>query len=81
MLYLHLYLHACPYSNPSSYLVESLPGLLPQPLVLVEQGDEGAHVHAVREGVEKVLAHVQTHIRAHQVVQPEQNDERGDGLG
>mmetsp|Transcript_5505 Transcript_5505/g.13638 ORF Transcript_5505/g.13638 Transcript_5505/m.13638 type:complete len:698 (+) Transcript_5505:463-2556(+) len=52
-------------------LVKALAALLAQPLVLVEQRDELADVHALGERVQEVLAHVQAHVRAHQVVQAE----------
>jgi hypothetical protein len=44
------------------HLVEALACLLPQALGLVEEGDELGDVDALREGVHKVLAHMEAHV-------------------
>lgn len=55
-----------------THLVKAFACLLSQALELVHDGNELTDVHTVRERLQEVLAHVETHIAAHQVIQPAQ---------
>lgn len=47
--------------------VEATTSLLAQALVVIQKGDDASRVHAVSEGLDKVLADMQANICTHQV--------------
>jgi hypothetical protein len=59
------------------YLVEACAALLTQPSCLHHCSNQVPGVGAGREGVHKVLAHMQPNVGPHQVVQPAMQEQYG----